>query len=223
MRTHPASAVRGSRVAAGLQRAPGWVRPVEVRGDVHRRRGPHGALRVDSIAERHRVAVGGRSGAFAVLVARDGEAHRALDGLGSSGRASDVHRVSSSAPDWSGEGARRGSRLTKNSQGFVSIPRKTADKESPTPPTPTHYSYVTDERPRRLSADPARARPGGRPRRQARQDSRSRLHGTPLTRAIDTKPTHLAMNVSNLRRPSLTRPVLVRSQSAGHPRAEDGG
>ena len=116
MRTHPASAVRGSRVAAGLQRAPGWVGPVEVRGDVHRRRGPHGALRVDSIAERHRVAVGGRSGAFAVLVARDGEAHRALDGLGPSGRASDVHRVSSSAPDWSGEGARRGSRLAKNSQ-----------------------------------------------------------------------------------------------------------
>ena len=218
MRTHPASAVRGSRVAAGLQRAPGWVGPVEVRGDVHRRRGPHGALRVDSIAERHRVAVGGRSGAFAVLVARDGEAHRALDGLGPSGRASDVHRVSSSAPDWSGAPS-----LSRTSQGFVSIPRKTADKESPTPPTPTHYSYVTDERPRRLSADPARARPGGRPRRQARQDSRSRLHGTPLTRAIDTKPTHLAMNVSNLRRPSLTRPVLVRSQSAGHPRAEDGG
>ena len=217
MRTHPASAVRGSRVAAGLQRAPGWVRPVEVRGDVHRRRGPHGALRVDSIAERHRVAVGGRSGAFAVLVARDGEAHRALDGLGPSGRASDVHRVSSSAPDWSGAPS-----LSRTSQGFVSIPRKTADKESPTPPTPTHYSYVTDERPRRLSADPARARPGGRPR-PARQDSRSRLHGTPLTRAIDTKPTHLAMNVSNLRRPSLTRPVLVRSQSAGHPRAEDGG
>lgn len=217
MRTHPASAVRGSRVAAGLQRAPGWVGPVEVRGDVHRRRGPHGALRVDSIAERHRVAVGGRSGAFAVLVARDGEAHRALDGLGSSGRASDVHRVSSSAPDWSGAPS-----LSRTSQGFVSIPRKTADKESPTPPTPTHYSYVTDERPRRLSADPARARPGGRPR-PARQDSRSRLHGTPLTRAIDTKPTHLAMNVSNLRRPSLTRPVLVRSQSAGHPRAEDGG
>ena len=111
MRTHPASAVRGSRVAAGLQRAPGWVGPVEVRGDVHRRRRPHGALRVDSIAERHRVAVGGRSGAFAVLVARDGEAHRALDGLGPSGRASDVHRASSSAPDWSGGGARRGSRL----------------------------------------------------------------------------------------------------------------
>ena len=217
MRTHPASAVRGSRVAAGLQRAPGWVGPVEVRGDVHRRRRPHGALRVDSIAERHRVAVGGRSGAFAVLVARDGEAHRALDGLGSSGRASDVHRVSSSAPDWSGAPS-----LSRTSQGFVSIPRKTADKESPTPPTPTHYSYVTDERPRRLSADPARARPGGRPR-QSRQVSRSRLHGTPLTRAIDTKPTHLAMNVSNLRRPSLTRPVLVRSQSAGHPRAEDGG
>jgi hypothetical protein len=109
VRTHPASAVRGSRVAAGLQRAPGWVGPVEVRGDVHRRRGPHGALRVDSIAERHRVAVGGRSGAFAVLVARDGEAHRALDGLRPSGRASDVHRVSSSAPDWSGDalGSRR--------------------------------------------------------------------------------------------------------------------
>lgn len=221
MRTHPASAVRGSRVAAGLQRAPGWVGPVEVRGDVHRRRRPHGALRVDSIAERHRVAVGGRSGAFAVLIARDGEAHRALDGLGPSGRASDVHRVSSSAPDWSGGGARRGSRLAKNSQGFVSIPRKTADKEGQLRRR-RHYRYVTDERPRRLSADPARARPGGRPR-PARQDSRSRLHGTPLTRAIDTKPTHLAMNVSNLRRPSLTRPVLVRSQSAGYPRAEDGG
>ena len=124
MRTHPASAVRGSRVAAGLQRAPGWVGPVEVRGDVHRRRGPHGALRVDSIAERHRVAVGGRSGAFAVLVARDGEAHRALDGLGPSGRASDVHRVSSSAPDWSGAPS-----LSRTSQGFVSIPHKTADKE----------------------------------------------------------------------------------------------
>ena len=201
MRTHPASAVRGSRVAAGLQRAPGWVGPVEVRGDVHRRRGPHGALRVDSIAERHRVAVGGRSGAFAVLVARDGEAHRALDGLGPSGRASDVHRVSSSAPDWSGGGARRVSRLTKNSNLRVLFRYHTKQRiKRPTPPTPTHYRYVTDERPRRLSADPARARPGGRPRRPARH-SRSRLHGTPLTRAMDTKPTHLEMNVSNLRRP----------------------
>jgi len=54
---HPASAVHGLR-AAGLERAPGGMAPVEVRGDVHRRRRSHaeGALRVVADGP-HRVPV----------------------------------------------------------------------------------------------------------------------------------------------------------------------
>lgn len=54
---HPVTAVHGSR-AAGLERAPGGMAPVEVRGDVHRRGRSHaeGALRVVADGP-HRVPV----------------------------------------------------------------------------------------------------------------------------------------------------------------------